>query len=481
MKRGRLKVRGRYALVLAAGQGTRMKSKKAKVLHPLCGKPLVTYVLDKLADLKIQRIFVVIGHEAEAVKRALRGYKVDFIGQQEQLGTGHAVQAAAPHLRTLSGSLLVLYGDTPLVTRGTLLRLLRIREEENADQVFLTGEFENPRGYGRIIRDGTGEVMDIVEEKHATTKQKAIREINPGFYCFKISSLLAGLSRLPHRNIAGEYYLTDMIRLLREQRKKVIAVRARSPEEVCGVNTREELADVESVLREKIVRKWMRAGVTVMEPSTVSIDDSVTIGADTTIYPNVLIEGKTRIGHHCLIRSFCHLKDAVLQEGVVIDHCSVVRESTVGRHTTVGPFAHLRKNSVIASNARIGNFVEVKESTIGQGTKAAHLSYLGDARIGREVNVGAGTITCNYDGVRKNQTRVEDHVFIGSNSELVAPVTIHKGAYVAAGSSITEDVPADSLALGRSRQVNKKGWARTTAEEQKKKARKGKRTSSRKS
>lgn len=478
MKRGRPKSERRYALILAAGQGTRMKSQKAKVLQPLCGRPLLTHVLDKLTDLKIQRTFVVVGHEAEAVKRALSGYSVDFILQREQLGTGHAVQAAVPRLKALSGSLLVLYGDTPLVTRATLRRLLSIREQEEADQVLLTAESEDPRGYGRILRDDRGEVVDIVEEREATAKQKAIREINPGFYCFQISSLLAALPRLSRKHATREYYLTDTIGVLRRERKKIIGVPARSRQEVIGVNSREDLADVESHLRAEVVRKWMRAGVTVLQPSSVFIDDSVTVGPDTRIYPNVLIEGQTRIGRHCVIHSFSHLRDAIVHDGVVIDHCSVVRNSTIGKNTIVGPFAHLRQNSIVASNARIGNFVEIKKSTIAQGSKAAHLTYLGDARIGREVNIGAGTITCNYDGFTKSQTVVEDHVFIGSDSQLVAPVTIHKGAYVAAGSSITDDVPAHSLAIGRSKQINKKGWARTTTKQQRNRKGKGSKTSS---
>lgn len=466
MKSARLKVRERYALILAAGQGKRMKSRKAKVLHSLCGRPLVTHVLDKLTtNLKIDRILVVVGHEAAAVKRALEGYPVEFIVQRSQLGTGHALLAAAPHLRKLSGSLLVLYGDVPLIARETLGRLLKAREEENADQVLLTATCEDGKGYGRIIRNDQGEIVEIVEEKEATRKQRAIREINPGFYCFRISSLLSGLARLSPSNRTREYYLTDLLHILRRQGKKIIALEAHSPQEVLGINTRQELADVEWILRREITRKWMSRGVTIVDPSSVYIDDSTTIAADTVIYPGVVIEGRTRIGRNCVIRSFSHLRNAVLQEGAVVDHCCVVRESTIGRKTTVGPFAHVRQDTLIGSSARIGNFVEIKKSSVAEGTKAAHLSYLGDAKIGQKVNIGAGTITCNYDGFSKNQTVIENDVFIGSNTQLVAPVTIRKGAYVAAGSSIIRDVPPHSLAIARSRQVNKVGWGKAKEKE----------------
>ncbi len=466
MKSARLSRRERYALILAAGQGARMKSRKAKVLHPLCGRPLLTYVLDKLTShLKIDRIFVVIGHEAAAVKRALEGYPVEFILQERQLGTGHALLAAAPRLRKLSGSLLVLYGDTPLIDRGTLGRLLKVRKEENADQVLLTATCEDPEGYGRIVRNEQGEIVEIVEEKEASKKQRAIREINPGFYCFRISSLLSGLALLSRSHRTREYYLTDLLHILRRQGKKIIALEARSPQEVRGINTRQELADMELILRLQIIRKWMSRGVTIMDPSSVYIDDSVVIAADAVIYPGVVIEGRTRIGRNCVIRSFSHLRNTVLQEGAVVDHCCVVRESTIGRESRVGPFAHVRQNTLIGSGARIGNFVEVKKSSIAEGTKAAHLSYLGDAKIGQRVNIGAGTITCNYDGFNKNQTVIENDVFIGSDTQLVAPVTIRKGAYVAAGSSITMDVPSHSLAIARSRQINKVGWSKAKEKE----------------
>lgn len=460
MKKGRLKSAGPFALILAAGKGTRMKSEAPKVLHPLCGKPLVRHVLEKLAPLGVVKTFVVVGHDAQSVKEALRGHDVEFVHQKRQRGTGHAVMAAEARLRSLSGSLLVLYGDTPLIRSSTLEQLLEARRREDADLVFLTATYQDPQGYGRIIRTRAGQVVDIVEEKEATARQKTLREVNPGFYCFKVSSLLEGLEDLSCDNAAGEYYVTDLPRILRRRKKKVIALPAASSAETRGINTREELAEVESRMRLDIARSWMRKGVTILNPPTVYIDAGASIGPDTVIYPGVLIEGNTHIGSHCTIGSFSHLQEAVLEDGVLIDHCSVVRESRVGKGTHIGPFAHLRRNSVIASGARIGSFVEIKNSRVGDHTKAAHLAYLGDAEIGRDVNIGAGTITCNFDGLRKNKTVIEDGAFIGSDSQLIAPVTVRKGAYVAAGSTITEEVPPESLAIARSRQVTKKRWTR---------------------
>ena len=451
--------RSRFALILAGGKGTRFNSPKAKVLHTLCGKPLLAHILDKLAGLDIQEVLVVVGHQAATVKTALSGYEVDFVMQQSQLGTGHAVMTARAQLQALSGSLLVLYGDTPFIRTKTLRRLFETREREDADQVLLTAEYENPCGYGRMIRNTDGEAVDIVEENEATPEQKTIGEINTGFNCFKISSLLEAIPRLSNQNKTGEYYLTDMLRILRETGKKVVPITTASPAETHGINTGEELADAELRLRSEIVRKWLLEGVTVLNPATVLIDESVLIGPESVIYPGVILEGRTRIGPRCTIYSYSHLENAVLEEGVIIDHCSVVRDSKIGKQSRLGPFAHLRQNCLVKSNARIGNFVEVKQSTIGEESKAAHLAYLGDAEIGSRVNIGAGTIVCNYDGVRKNRTVIEDQVFIGSGSQLVAPVTIGKGAYVAAGSAITEDVPESALGIARGQQVNKEGWA----------------------
>jgi len=448
----------RHAVVLAAGKSTRFKSEKPKLLHKLCGKPMVCHLLDRLVALDVGRIIVVLGHGSDAVREALSAYPVDFALQEEQMGTGHATMCAVPALKNLQGSALVLYGDTPLISQDTLRRLFETCEKEGADEVVLTVETPEPQGYGRIVRDGEGMPARIVEEKDTSPEEKMIREINAGMVCFRIPTLLEHLPLLSNQNAAGEYYLTDILALLRERGKKVVAVPAVSVLETVGINSREELSRVEALLRAEIASGWMREGVTILNPATVYIDPDVTIGRDTVIYPGVFIEGKSRIGPRCAIYSGCHLVNAVLEENVIVDHCSVIRNSAVGQGTTVGPFAHLREHSSVGQDARIGNFVEVKKSLIGDGSKAAHLAYLGDATLGKDVNIGAGAITCNYDGVKKNPTIIEDGVFIGSDSQLVAPVTIHRGAYVAAGSTITEDVPPDSLAIARGRQVNKEGW-----------------------
>ncbi|MGH9340318.1 MAG: bifunctional UDP-N-acetylglucosamine diphosphorylase/glucosamine-1-phosphate N-acetyltransferase GlmU [Acidobacteriota bacterium] len=450
----------RYALVLAAGKGTRLKSEKPKVLHELCGKPLIRHMLDKLADLNVRKTFVILGHEAESVWQALPGHDAEIIIQEQQLGTGHAVMTAAPRLQEISGNLLVIYGDTPLLSTETLRRLFEAQEREDADEVLLTAEYENPFGYGRIIRNSQGEPVATIEEKDATPEQRKMQEVNTGSYCFKIDSLLAGLPELTNENQSGEYYITDMLEILRRQGKRVVAVSAESPQETHGINTRAELAEAESHLRRKIAERWMLEGVTMPDPSTVYIDDTVTIGPETTIYPGVVIEGTTQIGAGCKIFAFSHLSNAILEEGVTIDHCSVVRDSRVGKNSTVGPFAHLRQNSDVGEENRIGNFVEMKNSSTGKDTKAVHLSYLGDAELGESVNIGAGTITCNYDGVNKNKTIIKDGAFIGSDSQLIAPVTVGKDSYVAAGSSITEDIPDQALGIARARQINKKDWAK---------------------
>ena len=462
----------RYALILAAGKSTRFKSLIPKVVHSLCGKPLVVHVLDKLENLGIEKTFVVVSRAHDLVKHAVDRHGVDCVVQDEPLGTGHAVMAAIPSLKEISGSLLVLSGDTPMIRSETLKRLLETRERQNADQVLLTAAYEDPQGYGRIIRDEKDEAVDIVEEQDATPEQKAICEINTGIICFKINSLLNGLSRLSRSNAAQEYYLTDLLRIFRSRGQKVVTIESEHPHETRGINNREELSLAESRLRAEITRRWMLEGVSILHPSSVFIDESVILSPDTLIYPGVVIEGNSKIGRGCVIYSFCHLKDVVLEEEVTVDHCSVVRNSVIGKKTRIGPFAHLRENTVIGSSARIGNFVEVKKSQVGDETKAAHLSYLGDSEIGAQVNIGAGTITCNFDGVQKNKTIIEDQVFTGSNSQLVAPLTLHKGAYVAAGSTITEDVPENALAIARSQQINKKGWAKKRKKNQRTKEQK---------
>jgi len=453
----------RHAIILAAGKGTRFKSNTPKIMHRLCGKPLMLHVLDKLQDLQIGKTFLVVNQITKELEEALSPRRVQFIEQGEQLGTGHALLTAAPQFKGLTGNLLVLCADTPLIRVETLQQLMETCEEQNADQVLLTTSFDDPSGYGRILRDEKGEAIDIVEEKEASPEQITIREINTGVICLKISSLLKGLPELTPSEQSGEYYLTDLLSIQRGQGKKVITLTTDHPDEARGVNDREQLSVAEMKLRDQIARRWMRNGVTFLNPSAVYIDDSVAIGPDTVIYPGVIIEGNSKIGTGCVIRSFSHLRNAILEDGVIVDHCSVIRDSSIGRQTQVGPFAHLRQNCLIGSESRIGNFVEVKQSRIGNKTKAAHLSYLGDAEVGDRVNIGAGTITCNYDGERKHKTAIEDEVFVGSGSQLVAPVTLHQKAYVAAGSTITQDIPENSLGVARQRQINKLDWTKSEA------------------
>ncbi len=424
------------------------------------------HVLDKLRDLQIGKTFLVVKQVTKELEEALSPRRVHFIEQAEQLGTGHALLTAAPQFKGLTGNLLVLCADTPLIRVETLQRIMETCEEQNADQVLLTTSFNDPSGYGRILRDKKGEAIDIVEEKEASPEQTTIREINTGVICLKISSLLKGLPELTPSQQSGEYYLTDLFRILRDQGKKVITLTTDHPDEARGVNDREQLSVAEMKLRDEIARRWMGNGVTFLNPSSVYIDDSVAIGPDTVIYPGVIIEGSSKIGAGCVIRSFSHLRNAILEDGVIVDHCSVIRDSSIGRQTQVGPFAHLRQNCLIGSESRIGNFVEVKQSRIGNQTKAAHLSYLGDAEVGDRVNIGAGTITCNYDGKQKHKTVIEDEVFVGSGSQLVAPVTLHQKAYVAAGSTITEDIPEQSMGVARQKQVNKLDWTKGKAKKE---------------
>ncbi len=456
------KTAGRHAVVLAAGRGTRFKSRTSKVVHPLCGKPLLMHVLDRLHQVGVRRTLLVVGPQSKAVRQlaqdAPAGLNIEFVEQHEQLGTGHALQMASPHLEGMGGSLLVLYADAPLIRSSTLQQLLRLVEEEGADQALLTTHLEDPAGYGRILRDGKGQALATVEEKDATAEQKAIREVNSGFYCFRSESLLPALDRLDNRNRSGEYYLTDLLWIMREQGLKVATWTSHRPSETWGINDRMQLAEAERLMRREIARRWMAQGVTMLDPGSVLIDSTVEIGQDVVLYPGVILEGRTRIGPEATVKAYCHLSDAEVGEGALVDHCSVIRSSRVGAGTQVGPFAHIRADSRIGSNVRVGNFVEVKKSRIDDGSKAAHLTYLGDAELGKGVNIGAGTITCNYDGVHKNKTLIEDEVFIGSNSQLIAPLKIGKGAYVAAGSTITENVAPGSLAIARSRQENKLGW-----------------------
>ena len=458
----------RYAIILAAGKSTRFKSDTPKIMHRLCGKHMMLHVLDKLQDLQIEKTFLIVNQVTKELMEVVSPYEVHFIEQTKQLGTGHALLAAASQLKSLTGTLLILCADTPLIRVKTLQQILETCETQNTDQVVLTTSLNNPSGYGRILRDTNGKAIDIIEEKEISNEQATIHEINTGVICLKIPSLLKGLPHLTPSEQSGEYYLTDLFRILLDQGKKVTTLTTDYPDEALGVNNREQLSIVEMKLRNKIVQKWMLNGVTFLDPSSVYVDVSATIGSDTVIYPGVIIEGSSKIGVGCVVHGFSHLKNAILEDGVVVDHCSIIRDSSIGRQTRVGPFAHLRQNCIVGHESRIGNFVEVKQSQIGNKTKAAHLSYLGNAEIGNQVNIGAGTITCNYDGKQKNTTVIEDEVFVGSGSQLIAPVTLEKKAYIAAGSTITEDVPKQSLGIARQKQVNRPGWTNDKTKKKKK-------------
>jgi bifunctional UDP-N-acetylglucosamine pyrophosphorylase/glucosamine-1-phosphate N-acetyltransferase len=447
-------------LILAAGLGTRMKSRKAKVLHRAGGKSLVEHVVDTASALTpAESITVVVGHQAEQVKQVLASRGVGFALQSEQRGTGHAVMCCSQDRSVAEGRVMVLYGDTPMLSLGTLQRLLRLQGENGVAAAAITTMVENPKGYGRIIRNDDGDVVAVVEEKAATEEQRQIKEINAGIYCFDAALLWKHLGAIGTNNPAGEYYLTDMVEILRTNGHRVLPLVVADPSELLGINTRMELAEADRILRDRKVRELMAEGVTIEKPETVSIDADVRIGPDTVIEPFARILGKSVIGSDCLVGSCSIVDNSTLADEVHVLPFSIVATSTIETGVHIGPFARLRMENHVEAGAHIGNFVELKKTRLGKGSKASHLTYLGDSLIGPGVNIGAGTITCNYDGVKKHQTRIGAGAFVGSNSTLVAPVEVGEGSYVGAGSVVTEPVPADALALGRGRQVTKEGWA----------------------
>ena len=435
-----------------------MKSALPKVLHEAGGLPLIEYVLRAADSLHPASTTVVVGHLASHVKDALRErLGVRFALQEPQLGTGHALMQAEPHLRGASGVVVLLYGDVPLLRAATLRSLLDAHLSRRAAATVLTARVDAPRGYGRIVRRD-GRIVAIVEEKDATEAERAIDEINSGIYAFDAAPLPGALSSLRAANAQGEYYLTDLVRLYADRRLRVETVTLDDPREITGVNSRKELADVTAILNHTRNEALMAAGVTLVDPASTWIGPDVTVGADTIIHPNVQLEGRTRVGSGCVIHASVRIVDSTVDAGVVINNFCVITESHIAAGARVGPFAHIRPQSDIGEGAHIGNFTELKKATIGKGSKANHLSYIGDATVGEGVNVGAGTITCNYDGEKKHQTVIEDGAFIGSDTQLVAPVRVGKGAYVAAGSSIVEDVPPGALGIARGKQVNKPDW-----------------------
>ena len=451
-------------LILAAGKATRFKSEHSKMLHLLAGRPLGEYVLRTAQALQPERTYMVIGHEAEQVRKAFARPGLSFIEQKEQRGTGHALIVAREKLESCpSTHVLVIVGDAPLLRAETLRGLLEAHAKSGGAGTVLTTQVENPHSYGRIVRSGanSSRIRAIVEEKVATPAQKKIREINSGILCFSRPPLLKHVGELSDQNAQKEFLLTDLVAIFNRHGEKVMAFSVADSLEVLGVNDRVELAAMEKILRRRNAEALARDGVTVVDPDTTYIDQDVSVGRDTVIEPGVSLLGVTRVGQACTLRLHSTISNSVLGDRVTVRPCCVIAGCEIASDVILGPFAHLRDGAVIEPDARIGNFVEVKKSRVGRGAKAWHLTYLGDATLGARVNVGAGTVTCNYDGEKKNPTVIEDGSFIGSGSMLVAPVKIGKGSYVGAGSTITQDVPPDSLALARAPQVNKEGWVKT--------------------
>jgi len=446
-------------LVLAAGKGKRIRSKTIKLLHGVAGRPMVTHVIEAAQALSPTRLIAVIGHQGEQVREALADAGPSFVVQREQLGTGHAVLQAAPQIRDSGAStLLILNGDLPTLRPSTLRNLISRHRRSGAVLSVLTAEIESPAGYGRIVRDARGNVERIVEHRDATAAERRIREINCGIYCADPTVLLRTLKRVRPDNTQGEYYITDAVQALLRQGKRVIAVCHPDAEEILGVNTRQELAHASRTLYERKAEKLQDAGVTLLDSARTWIDPRARVGRDAVIHPDVVIEGACVIGEDCIIGRGSRIVDSKLGRHVLIKDYSLIYDSSVGNDAQVGPFAHLRPCSIVEADARVGNFVELKKTRLGRGSKASHLTYLGDSTIGPACNIGAGTITCNYDGQSKHPTVLGREVFIGSNTQLVAPVKLGSRAYVAAGTTVTDDVPAGALAIGRSRQRNLEGW-----------------------
>jgi bifunctional UDP-N-acetylglucosamine pyrophosphorylase/glucosamine-1-phosphate N-acetyltransferase len=451
-------------VILAAGKGTRLKSRHPKVLHQIAGKSLLAHVVAAATRIvPPTHVFAIIGHEADLVRSALEPTGIQFVEQKEQRGTGHAVMQAREALKSFE-HVLVLSGDVPLILPDTIDGVRKFHIENGASMTILTAEPPDPTGYGRVFRKykdlhPTDVVDRIVEQKSLRDNEGEQREINSGIYAFSVASLFAHIDQLTTENSAGEFYLTDMAALLGKAGNKVMALRAHDANEVLGVNTRAELAELDAKLRAKKARELMAAGTTIFRPETCDIDADVEIGADTVIEPFVQLIGKTKIGSDCRIRSYSVITNCEIGNNVLIRPSCIMEDSVIRNGAQLGPYSHLRPGSDIGEGAHVGNFVETKKTKLGTRSKANHLTYLGDAVIGEGVNIGAGTITCNYDGVNKHQTMIEDGVFVGSDSTLVAPVTLGKGAYVAAASCVTEDVPADALAIARERQTNRPNWA----------------------
>ncbi len=449
---------GRCAIVLAAGFGTRMKSKLHKVLHPICGKPMIIHILDQLEKLHLEQIIIVVGQQREAVEAIVAG-RADIAVQEHQLGTGHAVQSAIPILKPGLQATIVLYGDAPLIQAETIERLFAKREAHHAAAVVLTATVVDPTGLGRVFMNSDDLIDRIVEERDASNKERLHSTINTGIYAFDTENLKRAVEQLRPDNAQKEYYLTDTVRILRGEQKRVISLDVGDVDEIASINDRTQLAVVEQIYRQRILKQWMSEGVTILDPKSTYIATGVTVGRDTIIYPGAILEGNTRVGEDCIIGPQTRLVDTTIGDGVTIQY-SVAVCAKVGKQTVVGPFAYLRPGADIGNHVKIGDFVEVKNSLIGNGSKVSHLAYVGDASVGENVNVGCGVITVNYDGKDKHRTVIGDNSFIGSNVNLIAPVQIGEGAYACAGSTVTEDIPDDGFAIGRVKQVTKPHYVR---------------------
>jgi bifunctional UDP-N-acetylglucosamine pyrophosphorylase / glucosamine-1-phosphate N-acetyltransferase len=448
-----------HVAILAAGKGTRMKSRVPKVLHKVGGAPMIEHVLGAASTLRPASTVVIIGHEADALRAALgRHHNLTFVVQEPQLGTGHALLTTRPALERATGTLVLLSGDVPMLSPQTLKGLVDGHTAARAAATVLTATVDDPHGYGRIVRAGQ-QIARIVEEKDASSAEREIREINSGIYAFALEGLFAALGKIAAENAQGEYYLPDLVAIFRQEGRTVETFTLDDPEEIRGINSRAELADMSRAMRQRKNTELMASGVTIEDPATTYIGSDVEIGADTIIHPGVTIGGATRIGSRTEVHSGVRIVNCTIGDGVtILDHC-VILDSTVAAGATIGPFAHLRQHTDIGERAHIGNFVELKKTVFGAGSKSGHLAYLGDAVIGDKVNIGAGTITCNYDGEKKNTTRIEDGAFVGSDTQLIAPVTVGAGAYIGSGTTVREDVPAGSLAVSAGKQRNIEGWA----------------------
>ncbi|MDD3652654.1 MAG: bifunctional UDP-N-acetylglucosamine diphosphorylase/glucosamine-1-phosphate N-acetyltransferase GlmU [Desulfotomaculaceae bacterium] len=445
------------AVILAAGKGTRMNSKMPKVLHPVCGSPMLSYVIDAVTGAGVSKIVVVAGYGAELVSRVVEG-KAELVIQEEQLGTAHALLQAGPCLKDFNGSLLVLCGDTPLIEAETLVRLVEKHRSAEVAATVLTAEIEDPTGYGRIIRDEQGKIFKIVEQKDASLAEELVQEVNTGIYCFNVNGLFDVLKQITDANAQGEYYLTDAISIYARCGQRVGSVAIKDPREFTGINDRVQMADAEQYLRGRVLEGLMRAGVTIVDPRSTFVDREALVGRDTVLRPFTIVEGNTVIGEDCIIGPGSRLADAIVGNGVVIQS-SLVIDSFIGDNSVVGPFAYLRPGTKLGQGVKVGDFVEIKKSYIGDGSKVPHLSYVGDATVGKKVNIGAGTITCNYDGENKWPTIIGDGAFIGSNTNLVAPVEVGNEAVTGAGSTITKNIPSGALGIERSKQVMVKHWS----------------------